>query len=260
MLNVSVAIISKNEVLNIEAALESVKDAKEIVVVDDYSTDGTVNICKKYTQKIYQIQWQGYAKQKQMAIDLTSGQWVFLLDCDERLTPKLQLEIERVITENTFDGFYVPRKNFFLGKWIRGGGWWPDYTLRLFKKECAAMLERTVHERVIVNGTTGYLKNPIEHYSYKTVGDFITRMDKYSSLAAQEILKTKPSFSLIEITFTLTVKPVFTFIKMYIIRLGLVDGLYGLVLAILYSFYTFLKYLKLWELNGGYTHKGQDSK
>ncbi|KJU82437.1 glycosyl transferase family protein [Candidatus Magnetobacterium bavaricum] len=215
-LPVSVVIVTKNEELNIAGALQSACMAQEIVIVDDYSTDRTIDICRAYNARIYQNHWQGFAPQKQFAIDHAQGPWVFLLDSDERLTPELVQELHQVIAEAgahfepgaalsrgsltprpscsgkeaAYDGFYVPRKNFFLGKWIRHSGWWPDNTLRLFKKDRAHMHQRQVHEKVLLDGRAGNLRNPIEHYSYRDISDFIKRMDRYTTLAAEELART----------------------------------------------------------------------
>ena len=134
MIPVSIVIVTKNEEANIEAALDSVKDAAEIVVIDSFSSDRTVEICRKYTDKVFQKEWEGYAKQKQSAVDLAEGPWVFMLDADERFTPELKAEVINAVEEDSHNGFYAPEKNFFMDRWIRHGGWWPDYTLRLFKK------------------------------------------------------------------------------------------------------------------------------
>jgi len=246
MLPVSVVIVTKNEEKNIREALQSIKDVSEIIVIDSFSTDSTVDICREYTDKIYRNEWPGYAKQKQMGIELAQSRWVFILDSDERFTEPLWREITDIVSSNReFHGYHVPRKNFFLGKWIRHGGWWPDHTLRFFLKDKASMEERKVHEKVFVNGKVGYLQNPIEHYTYRTVSDYIRKMDVYSTLSAEE-LKSKgiPSGVL-----KMVVKPLFTFFKMFFLRSGFMDGIHGLVLAVLYSHYTFLKYLKLWELS-----------
>jgi len=243
MIPVSVAIITKNEERNIEEALRSVREFNDIVVVDDFSNDHTVEICRKYTDRIYQHPWEGYAKQKQRAINYAREEWVLVLDADERVTPRLQEEISRKIRSTSCNGFYIPRKNFFLGKWIRHSGWWPDYTLRLFRKSHARMEERKVHERIIVDGAVGYLESPMEHYTYRTISEYIKKMDIYSTLAAEELKGSSIKWPLLSMIFN----PPFTFIKMYFLRQGFRDGIHGLILATFYSFYTFLKYVKLWE-------------
>jgi len=240
---VSVAIITKDEEANIEDALKSVSEAREIVVVDAFSTDSTIEICKKYTDHIFQHKWQGYARQKQIAIDHCTSPWILILDADERVTPELKKEITDLLPETDYDGFYIPRKNYFLGKWIKHGGWWPDYTLRLFKKERGRFEPREVHEKVIVDGKVGYLKNPLIHYTYWSMSDFIKRMENYSTLSSLEIQKEGQKAGI----FSLTVKPAITFVNMYFFRGGFFDGRRGFILAILYSFYTFLKYAKTWE-------------
>ncbi len=243
MFPVSVVIVTKDEELNIEDALKSVSDAKEIIVVDSFSTDRTIEICRKYTDKVYQHEWQGFARQKQSAVDYAQGPWILILDADERVAPGLKAEIMENISNTDCNGFYMPRENYFIGKWIKHSGWWPDNTLRLFKKDKGRLEPREVHEKVVVEGSVGYLKNPLKHFTYRSVSDFVERMERYSTLAAVEIRKGSGRAGL----FSLTIKPFATFMKMYLIRLGFLDGIRGLMLAVLYSYYTFLKYAKTWE-------------
>ena len=246
MLPISVVIVTKNEENNIEDALKSVSDAKEIVVIDSFSTDRTVEICRKYTDKVFQYEWQGFSRQKQTAVDYAEGEWVLLLDADERVTDDLRQEITDVLLNTDCNGFYVPRKNFFIGTWIRHGGWWPDHTLRLFRKNRGHLVPREVHEQVAVDGKVGYLKNPLKHYTYASISDYLNRMDRYSSLASIEIRKKHGSAGPI----LLVVKPISMFLKMYILRRGFLDGTYGFLLAALYSYYTLSKYAKTWEKQG----------
>jgi glycosyltransferase involved in cell wall biosynthesis len=243
MLSVSVVIVTKNEEHNIEDALKSVSDAEEIIVIDSFSTDRTVEICRKYTDKVYQQEWQGFARQKQTAVDHAKGKWILILDSDERITPELKAEITANITDTKISGFYVPRENYFIGKWIRHSGWWPDHTLRLFRKDRGHLEPREVHEKVVIEGQAGYLENPLKHYTYRSVSDFLERSERYSDLAAREIRKNSGRAG----PFSLTVRPIATFIKMYILRLGVLDGTRGIMLALLYSHYTFLKYAKTWK-------------
>jgi glycosyltransferase involved in cell wall biosynthesis len=243
---VSVVIVTKDEELNIEDALKSVADAKEIIVVDAFSKDNTVEICRKYTDKVFQRQWEGFARQKQKAVDDAEGAWVLILDADERVTPELKTEIISAISNAKFNGYYIPRENYFIGEWIEHGGWWPDYTLRLFQKDKGRFEIREVHEKVVVEGKTAYLIQPLKHYTYRSISDFVLRAEKYSTLAAEEIRKNSGNAGL----FSLTIKPLATFFKMYFLRRGFLDGSRGLILALLYGYYTFLKYVKVWENQG----------
>ena len=240
---ISVAIITKNEERNIKEALESVRDFDDIIVVDSFSEDLTAEICRTYTSRVYRHEWQGFSRQKQRAVDYSKNEWVLILDADERVTPGLKLEMVRVISEGEYSGFFIPRKNFFLGKWIRHSGWWPDNTLRLFKKEEAYVEPREVHEKVIVSGPVSYLRNPLLHYTYRTIGDYIKKMETYSSLSAEEIKRK----SILLSGLKLLINPFLVFIKMYILRLGFMDGARGFMLAVLYAVQTFLKYAKALE-------------
>jgi glycosyltransferase involved in cell wall biosynthesis len=236
-------IVTKDEEKNIQDALESVKEFSEIVVIDSFSSDRTVDICKQYTEKVYQEEWKGYAHQKQKGIDKASLPWVLILDADERITQELKTEIVTALEDKNCSGFYIPRKNFFLSRWIRHGGWWPDYTLRVFRKDRAYIEKREVHEKVVIHGSTRYLKNPMEHYTARTLSDFLVKLEHYSSLSAKEIYGKgiRPGI------LSLTVRPFFTFLKMFFLRMGFLDGKSGLILSLLYSYYTFLKYAKAWE-------------
>jgi len=238
----SVAIITHNEEDNIRDALESVKWADEIVVVDSFSTDRTLEMCREYTDKVYSIEWSGFAEQKNKAVSLTTHPWVLVLDADERVTDELRGEIIRIIKdESSKDGYYVPRKNYFAKKWIKHGGWWPDYTLRLFRREKGFFQMREVHESVKINGKTGYLKNSLEHYTYKDVRDYLKRMQNYSTLSAKELLKRGYRANILDVIF----RPVAAFFRMVFLQAGILDGIYGIILAYLYSVYTYEKYSKL---------------
>ena len=241
----SVAIITHNEEKNIRDALESVKWADEIVVVDSGSTDKTQEICREYTDKIYSFEWHGFSEQKNRAVSFTTQPWVFVLDADERVTVELKDEILNITKDKSSkDGYYLPRKNYFARRWIKHGGWWPDYTLRLFRREKGLFEAREVHESIKVIGSTGYLKNPIEHYTYKDIDDYLKRMQTYSTLAAKELFKKRCRGSILDIIF----RPPATFFKMFFLQLGILDGIYGIILAYLYSVYTYKKYWKLREL------------
>ncbi|MGD0280792.1 MAG: glycosyltransferase family 2 protein [Dissulfurispiraceae bacterium] len=245
MIPVSVIIAVKNEERNIEDALKSVSGFREIIIIDDFSADRTVSIAQKYTGNIFQIKWQGFARQKQSGIDKASLPWVLVLDADERVTAPLADEIRAAVGSAEYNSYYIPRKNFFLGRWIRHGGWWPDYTLRLFRKNSAHMELREVHEKIIARGKAGHCKNPMEHYTYREISDYIKKMDAYSMLAARELHQKGVPFRF----YQLILKPPATFLRMLFLQQGFRDGIHGFILASLYSFYTFLKYLKLWEIS-----------
>jgi glycosyltransferase involved in cell wall biosynthesis len=240
----SVAIITKNEARNIQDCLKSVSWAEDIVVVDQFSADGTADLATRLGARVFQEPWKGFASQKNCAIEKTSGSWVLSLDADERITPALRDEIRAVISgQDTSDGYYIPRKNFFCGQWIRHGGWYPDYNLRLFKKSAGRFEERAVHEKMVVNGRTGYLKHPMEHQTYSSVADYLERMERYSRLAAREIPGKGPWSR----WHTLTLRPPLTFLSMYLLQRGFLDGTKGFFLAVSYAYYTFLKYYRYYE-------------
>lgn len=241
----SVAIITYNEKDNIRQCLESISWVDEIVVVDSGSNDDTADICKEYGVRFFTEQWQGFARQKNSAVAKTTRQWVLSLDADESITRELREEIEATINlTDAKEGYCIARKNYFLEKWIKYCGWYPDYTLRLFKKGKGVFGEREVHESIDLTGSTGYLKNPMIHNTYKTISDYITRLDRYSTLAALELQKENRKYGL----WHIVLRPMYTFVHMYVIRLGFLEGYYGFILSGLYSFYTFAKYIKLREL------------
>lgn len=242
---ISVAIITRNEERNIKEALESVRDFDDIIVVDAFSDDRTVEICREYTTRVYRHEWVGFSRQKQRAVDYAKNEWVLILDADERVTPGLKVEMMREISASLHAGFYIPRKNFFLGRWIKYSGWWPDYTLRLFRKEASYVEPREVHEKVIVNGTTSYLRSPMLHYTYRSISDYMKKMETYSTLSAEEIRQRNGLLSGLK----LLTNPLLVFMKMYFLRQGFRDGAHGFILAVLYAVQTFLKYAKVIEKN-----------
>lgn len=238
-------IITCNEEENIRDCLESVKWAGEIIVVDSGSDDGTARLCEDFGVCFYCEPWKGFSAQKNSAIAKATRKWILSLDADERVTPAFKKDIEEVIQkEDSKDGYFVARKNYFLGRWIRHCGWYPDYNLRLFKSGKGLFKDREVHEAMVVEGTTGYLKHPIEHYTYRSISDYLQRLDRYSTLAARELLKENKTYGMLHIAF----RPSYTFLNMFILRAGFWEGYHGFILSVLYAFYTFSKYIKLREL------------
>ena len=243
----SVVIITHNEEENIRECLESVQWADEIIVVDSDSSDKTEKICGTFGVSFIKEAWKGFALQKNSAIEKATRDWILSIDADERVTPELREEITAIMESgNPKDGYFIARKNFFLGRWIRRCGWYPDYNLRLFQKGKGLFGVREVHEAVKLDGAAGHLQFPMEHHTYRSLEDFMKRLDRYSALAAKELLKEKKTYGIFHIVF----RPAYTFVNMYLLRLGFLEGYYGFVLSVLYAFYTFLKYIKLRELQG----------
>jgi glycosyltransferase involved in cell wall biosynthesis len=260
-MQLSVVIITYNEEANIGRTLASVQplvaDGKgEVIVVDSGSTDHTTEIAKSYGAKVFIEQWKGYAAQKNSAIDKADGEWILSLDADEEVEKHLRSAIRRTLTlcpELRKSGYWLRRKNFFLGKWIKHGGFWPDRKLRLFKRGVGRFEERQVHETLQIEGDTkeiGHVKpifqGALLHHSYPTLSDYIEHMNRYSSLGAEMVVaKGEVRFSVINIVL----RPLFTFIYNYFFRLGFLDGREGLLLHIYHAVYVSWKYAKAWELS-----------
>jgi len=247
MKNISVIIITLNEEENIEDCIKSVNWVDEIIVVDSSSVDKTVEIAKSLNAKVYQTEWKGYSAAKNFALNHAKSEWVLSLDADERVTPEMKNEIISILKtgENKYAGYEVSRKTIFLGKWIRHCGWYPGYTLRFFKNKMGKFTDSLVHESIQINGEKGRLKNGLIHYTNKDIFHYFEKYNKYTSLAAQDMLKHNKSFRIIDLIF----RPVFTFTKMYFLRNGWMDGIHGLLLSVFSASYVFTKYAKLWELN-----------
>ena len=245
MVELSAIVIAKNEAKNIDECLKSISFVDEIVFVDTGSEDETVTIAKKYTGKVFVTEWKGYAGTKQYALEKATGKWILWLDADERITPRLAFEIREVIKNTSLAGFRMPRKAFFLGRWIKHGGWYPGYVVRLFLKEKARFGEERVHERLIIDGPIGTLKAPILHYTDNSIHHYFEKFNVYTTLAAKDLSERGKSISIPEILF----RSIHMFFKMYLLRAGFLDGMEGFILAVFSSFYVFTKYAKLWELN-----------
>jgi glycosyltransferase involved in cell wall biosynthesis len=245
MSRLSVTVIALNQEANIGPCLESVSFADEIVLVDSGSTDRTRDLARAYTDRIFTVSWQGFAGTKNFALEQARMDWVFSLDTDERVPPALKEEILAVVrADGPLAGYRVPRRNYFCGRWIKHLGWYPDYTLRLFRRTQGRFREREVHEEVAVAGPVGVLKTPLEHYTYASVSDYVTRMDRYARLAAQELAKRGRRPYPGELLW----RPLFTFLHLFFLRGGFWEGSTGYTLAVLMSQYKFLKYLYLREL------------
>jgi glycosyltransferase involved in cell wall biosynthesis len=245
MSEVSVIIISLNQEDNIVPCLETVQWADDLVIVDSGSQDRTLELARGFTERIFTINWPGFGAAKNYALDQVRGDWVFSLDTDERVSEALRDEILSVAQAGShFAGYRMPRKNYFGDRWVKRLGWYPDYTLRLFRRGNGRFRERAVHEEVLVNGPVGFLQNPLDHYSYDSVSDYIARQDRYALLAAQEMLRDGRRPRAGELFW----RPLSHFLKLYVLRLGFLEGRLGYTLALLSSLYNFLKYYYLREL------------
>jgi (heptosyl)LPS beta-1,4-glucosyltransferase len=240
----SVTVVAWNEEERLRACLESVSWADEIVVVDAESTDKTPQLAREFTDRVWVRPWPGFAAQKNFAIEQAHGEWILSLDADERVTPGLARRIKELVTDpGAADGYRVPRKNMFWGAWVRHGGLYPDHQLRLFRRGAGRFAENAVHESVQVAGRVETLTEPLLHQSYRDLEDFVQRSNRYSTLAARDWLARGRPVSLGD----LVAKPLGRFLAMYVARRGFLDGWRGLVLAILYSEYVFLRMAKAWE-------------
>lgn len=244
---ISCVLVVLNEEHNVRKALESVRWMDQVVVVDAYSQDGTVSICKEYASEVLFRKWTGMPDQKNFAIQQATCDWVFLLDADERIVPQLRKEIEAVLEASSpppHAGYFIPRRNFYYGKWVQGGGCYPDYQLRLFQKGLGTYGEAEVHPRFNITGSVGYFRHPMEHLTFPTIEKHVQKQNVFTTRAAKERRKQKPHATILD----LLGRPLFTFAKYYLVRKGYRDGIHGLIASGFSSFYTFGKYAKLWEL------------
>ncbi len=278
-MSLSVVIITHNEEANLARTLKSVRpfvsDSKgEIVIVDSGSTDRTVEIAKSFGAKVFVEEWKGYAAQKNSAVDKASGDWILSLDADEEVSEDLAAHIQRASTDHDYgpiewalasgfttrfedfrggvgplpSAFWLTRRNYFLGRWLRHGGFYPDPKLRLFARGSARFDDsRAVHEDAQTNRKTAEIKiGALIHHSYPTLSDYIEHMNRYSSLGAEMVVAVgKVRFSVINIVL----RPLATFIYNYFFRLGFLDGREGLLLHLYHAVYVSWKYAKAWELS-----------
>lgn len=242
---ISVIMIVNNEEAVLAETLESVRWADEIVVVDSGSTDRTPEICRSFSGvRFVEHPWEGFGRQKNVALAHATHPWVFSLDADECVSPALAAEIRRAVADAACDGYLVKRKNFYGEQWIRHCGWWPDEVLRLFRRDAGRFSDRPVHETVELNGRVGRLDNPLEHRSFHTVADFIRKADAYSTLGAR-LMREKGRRSS---AFKALSHGLFTFFKTYVLRRGFLDGRAGVLIAVSNAVGVFYRYMKALEL------------
>ena len=246
----SIVISAYNEEEKIEKCLMSVKWADEIVFVDNCSQDKTLEIAKKYTDKIFS-QPNNPLKidlQKNTGFEKATGDYILSIDADEIVTDELKEEIKKLLGEKDLkNGYFIPRKNIIFGKWIRHSIWWPDYQLRLFKKDKGSFSGKTVHKSIDIDGEIGYLKEPLVHENYQTISQYLYKMDKiYTEVEASKIIDSGK-----ELKWTDAIRfPANDFLKTFFLQKGYKDGLHGLVLSILQAFYMEVVFAKVWEKQG----------
>jgi glycosyltransferase involved in cell wall biosynthesis len=248
-LTISVCIICFNEEPSIKRCLESVAWADEIVVVDSMSRDRTLDIARQFTRSVHQRKWTGYADQKNYALSLASGEWVLSLDADEEATVELSREIIDIAnSKEALEGYLIPRRSFYQGRWIKHSGFYPDRQLRFFRRNKALWTGKRVHEKVHVEGRVGFMKGEILHYPYGGIleGQLAT-VNSFSTLMALDLHEQGKRFHLI----LLLLRPFFKFLEVYFLRLGLLDGIPGLIISVTSAYAMFARYVKLRELEQG---------
>ncbi len=245
-MEISAVIITYNEEKRLEGALKSVSGVvSEIVVVDCFSTDNTIKIVKKYTDRVFERAWTNFADQKNFANSKASYPWVLSLDADERVSPELRSEVSELKkTEPECSAFSIPRQVFYLGGWIRHSGWYPDRKLRLFRKDKARWEGNYVHEKLVVEGKVEKLKGPIHHFTYRNIAEHLARINKFSDLGAHKLYAQKKKCRWYHLLFL----PFFRFIRAYIWKRGFLDGFAGLVISVLTGYAVFARYAKLREI------------
>lgn len=242
-MSLSVIVICRNNKGTIRRCLESVAWAGEIVVLDAGSNDGTLEICRELTTRVHQTaDWPGHGPQKNRALDLATGEWVFSLDSDEWVTAELRAEIESAIAApHGKDAFAVPRRSSFCGRFMRHSGWWPDYVRRLFRRGTARFSDDQGHDRLIVTGATGKLSEPIFHETVTSLDQVIDKMNVYSAMTARNLHQNRRRASI----FTALLHGGWAFFRTYVLRLGFLDGREGFMLAVINAENSYYRYAKL---------------
>lgn len=245
-MEISVVIITYNEEKRLETALKSVAGiASEIIVVDRFSEDETVKIARKYTDRVFKREWTNFADQKNFGNSKTRNTWILSLDADERISPELHEEIMQLKSgEPDCAAFSMPRQTFYLGRWIRHAGWYPDRKTRLFHRDKARWQGEYVHEALAVDGETRRLKGALHHFTYADIHDHLKRLNIYSDLGAQKLYAQKKKCRWYHLAFL----PFLIFLKSYLWRAGFLDGFAGLVISGLHGYSIFIRYAKLKEI------------
>lgn len=250
LMRLSVTIAAKNEENNLRRCLDSVKWADEIVVVDDMSSDRTAEICREYDVVFLANDSQGdFHKNKNLAIEKATGEWILSLDADEVISPELADEIRQAVESDAMIAYYLNRRNFFLGKWIKGCGWYPDYIIRLFRKGVTKWpLEIHDTPKVQQEARPGYLKNPFLHYSYVSLDQYLEKFSRYTSALCREYYAQGKRLKRYSFPAVFVVRPAFIFLRKYFLLKGFKDGFRGLFISFSAASTEFVAHAKLWEL------------
>jgi glycosyltransferase involved in cell wall biosynthesis len=243
---ISACVTAGNEERNIERCLGSLTWCDEIVVVDSFSTDRTVEICRHFTDRVYQHEWLGYIGQKNLIRSMARYPWVFFLDADEEIAPELRDEIIAEFEQGTghYVGYQFPRKVFYLNRWICHGEWYPDIKLRLFNKEFGRSGGREPHDQVIVEGPVKTLQGCIHHYTYNNISEHLATMNRFTSITAREKYREGYRFNWMDWIF----RPGWRFFKAFVLKQGFRDRRRGLLIAWISAFAVAMKYAKVWEI------------
>ncbi len=240
-MKITATIITLNEERNIARAVESLRCADEILIVDSGSTDRTVELAQNLKARVIDAGWRGYAAQKNWAAEQASHDWILSLDADEALSEALEAELWNLKKSGArYDGYTMPRQARYLGRWILHSGWYPDRKVRLYDRRKAKWVGEFVHESVVVKGRVGHLESNLLHFTCDSLSEHLKTLDRYTTLAAQEIAARRLHVPLHRLIFD----PAWTFFKSYVLQRGFQDGLEGLTIAYMAAFYTFLKYSK----------------
>lgn len=245
-MKISASVIVYNEEANIRELCESIKWVDEIVIVDSFSSDRTREIAAEFTDKIYEYEFKGYKDKHEFADSKTTGDWILWMDADERVTPELRSEIEALKEREILpDGFEMPRRTWFAGRWIKHSGWYPDYQMRLYRKEASFWGGVAPHETARVNGKVERLSGHILHYTKKDLSEYHRTVDSYTTLASKALFEQGRKAT----TANLFYSSIAGFLRSYIVKQGFRDGIQGLIIAMFTAYGVFLKYAKLWERN-----------
>jgi len=242
----SVCVICFNEEKNIRRCLESLSWADEVIVVDSISEDKTVEIAGEYTNSVFQRPWTGYVDQKNFALEKAHGDWILSIDADEEIKPVLRDEIlSEIVKHDAKNGYKIPRRSYYQGRWINHSGFYPDRQLRLFRRGKGTWVGKRVHERVRIQGSIGVLRNDLSHYPYNgAVSGQVQTVDKFSSLIAEDMYEKGKRYHFL----MLILRPFFKFVEVYFLKLGILDGIAGLVIAVNSAHAMFIRYVKLREI------------